>query len=249
MNIIIPLGGKGERFKQEGYLEPKPLIKVLDKEILFHVLDNLNFDNNDKIFIIYNNELDEYNFDKILLNKYPFIKLIKLNKQTKGASETISIGIDYIINNFEYNIKTILIDGDTFYTENIINYFRNINDNAIYYIKNYETNPIYSYIKLDESNKVLEIKEKNKISDNANTGAYAFNNINILLKFAKYIINNNICFKNEPYTSCIIDEMIKNNEIFRGIELNNDSVHVLGTPKQVNEFIKNINNHHYLHSK
>jgi hypothetical protein len=25
MNIIIPLGGKGERFKNNGYIEPKPL--------------------------------------------------------------------------------------------------------------------------------------------------------------------------------------------------------------------------------
>ena len=30
MNIIIPLGGKGERFQKEGYLDPKPLIKVLN---------------------------------------------------------------------------------------------------------------------------------------------------------------------------------------------------------------------------
>ncbi len=26
MNIIIPLGGKGERFYKEGYSQPKPLI-------------------------------------------------------------------------------------------------------------------------------------------------------------------------------------------------------------------------------
>ncbi len=28
MNIIIPLGGKGERFKNCGYDEPKPLINI-----------------------------------------------------------------------------------------------------------------------------------------------------------------------------------------------------------------------------
>ena len=28
MNIIIPLGGKGERFKNNGYIDPKPFIKV-----------------------------------------------------------------------------------------------------------------------------------------------------------------------------------------------------------------------------
>ena len=33
MNIIIPLGGKGERFKNE-YRLPKPLIKIFDKEMI-----------------------------------------------------------------------------------------------------------------------------------------------------------------------------------------------------------------------
>ena len=41
MNIIIPIGGKGERFTKCGYSLPKPLIKIFDKEMIFYVLDNL----------------------------------------------------------------------------------------------------------------------------------------------------------------------------------------------------------------
>ena len=33
MNIIIPLGGKGERFSKSGYKQAKPLINILDKKI------------------------------------------------------------------------------------------------------------------------------------------------------------------------------------------------------------------------
>ena len=40
MIILIPLGGVGERFKKAGYANPKALIKVNDKEIIFHLLDN-----------------------------------------------------------------------------------------------------------------------------------------------------------------------------------------------------------------
>jgi NDP-sugar pyrophosphorylase family protein len=35
MNIIIPLGGKGDRFKKASYNLPKPLIKIFDKEMIF----------------------------------------------------------------------------------------------------------------------------------------------------------------------------------------------------------------------
>ena len=35
MIIIIPLGGVGKRFSDLGYTDPKPLIKVQGKEIIF----------------------------------------------------------------------------------------------------------------------------------------------------------------------------------------------------------------------
>ena len=41
MIIVIPLGGIGERFKQNGYTLPKGLIKVLGKPILYYLLDCL----------------------------------------------------------------------------------------------------------------------------------------------------------------------------------------------------------------
>lgn len=243
MNIIIPLGGKGERFQKEGYLEPKPLIKVLDKEILFYTIDNLAITEEDKIFIIYNKDLDSYNFKEIISNKYPKIILIKLEHDTKGASETVYIGLREIISNYDYHKKTILLDGDTFYTENILEKFRNvINKNAVFYTKNYEENPIFSYIKLDDNDNIISIKEKEKISNNANTGAYAFDDINILYKYSKYVVENNITFKNECYTSCIISIMINNKEPFIGIELKDKHVIVLGTPLQVKKYIVNFFN-------
>ena len=42
MNIVIPMAGSGQRFKDAGYPEPKPLIDVLGKPMYERVLDNLN---------------------------------------------------------------------------------------------------------------------------------------------------------------------------------------------------------------
>ena len=41
MNIIIPVGGKGERFKNAGYIKSKPLIEIFEKPMIFYILDNL----------------------------------------------------------------------------------------------------------------------------------------------------------------------------------------------------------------
>ena len=236
MNIIIPLGGKGERFSKNGYETPKPLIKIYEKSMIEYVLDNLNINNNDKIFIIYNKYLETYNFSKYINSKYPFINLIKIN-DTKGAVETLFLGIDQILKNYTYNDKCLILDCDTFYSEDIRDIFNNSNDNIVFYTKKYDENPIYSYIELNNEFIITNIKEKTKISNNANTGAYAFSDINILYDYCKHVLDNNITFNNEPYTSCVISEMIKSKKKFKGYELKEKHVFSLGTPLDVQKYI------------
>ena len=62
MVLLIPLGGLGIRFKNEGYKKPKPLIKANGKPIIFWLLDNLNI-KNELIYIPYNIELEKFNFE------------------------------------------------------------------------------------------------------------------------------------------------------------------------------------------
>jgi beta-phosphoglucomutase-like phosphatase (HAD superfamily)/dTDP-glucose pyrophosphorylase len=236
MNIIIPLGGKGERFFKEGYILPKPLIKIFNKPILFYVLDNLDLKDGDKVFIFYNIYLDNYDFSIIIKDKYPFIYLIPINIQTSGAVHTLLLGLNEIKSNVK---KTILLDCDTYFTDDILQKFRDISTNAVFYSIKENSKPIYSYIKLDENNKIIKIAEKVKISDNANIGSYAFMDIEILKKYCKYVITNNINFKGEPYTSCLIAEMLQNHE-FYGIEVNNDYIFSLGTPTEVKTYIDKI---------
>jgi len=86
---------------------------------------------------------------------------------------------------------------------------------------------------------MINIIEKKKISDNANTGLYYFANINDFLYYGNYIINNNIKFNNEFYISVVIKEMLNNNIIFYGNLINKDNYISLGTPALVNKYINN----------
>lgn len=242
MNIIIPIGGRGERFKNEGYIKPKPLIDIFDKPMIFYILDNLNIDKNDIIYIIYNTILEKDNFIEIIKKKYPSINFIPLPKDTTGAAETIYLGLNSIINFTNITNKNIILDCDTFYNEDILTIYRNsIHNNVVFYSKKENEKPIYSYIQMDENSKITDIKEKEKISNNANTGAYCFENIKELQKYCKHILDNNILFNNEPYTSCVISEMIKKNIQFNGIELYDRSIVSLGTPNDVKNYLKTTN--------
>jgi beta-phosphoglucomutase-like phosphatase (HAD superfamily)/choline kinase len=235
MNIIIPIGGKGERFLRNGYKEPKPLINILGKPMIHYLLDNLNFTDDDKVFIIYYN-INTDLLKTVVKHRYLNVKLIKIEFQTKGAAETIYEGLK-TIKTLTNNKKTMLFDCDTFYTKDVISIYRNIHDNAVFFTTNKEENPIYSYISIDNNNIVTNIAEKKKISNNANTGIYCFNDITELFDFSKHVVENKITFNNECYTSCIIDQMIKNKKSFLGVELDVKNVFNLGTPQQLTKYV------------
>ena len=238
MNIIIPLGGKGERFYKEGYFMPKPLIKIMNKEMIFWVLDNLIISNEDKVFICYKNDLDKYNFSSIITEKYPKVICIPINYQTSGAVETISHCLKSIFQ-LHHHKKFVLLDCDTFYTQDILEVIRNCPDNMVFYTKKDHKNPIYSYIEIDpENNCILNIQEKIKISSNANTGCYVFNDIHQLKNICDYVLKNNITFNGESYTSCSISQLIKESPV-KSYELDENCVFSVGTPGELKNFTNN----------
>ena len=70
----------------------------------------------------------------------------------------------------------ISLDGDNFYTSDILKMWNG--ENLVFTFKDYQENPIYSYVKTNKINdhkpKLIDIEEKVKISNLACTGAYAF---------------------------------------------------------------------------
>lgn len=227
MNILIPLGGVGKRFSDFGYHKPKPLIKVLGKEIIFWVLESLNFKEGDRVFIPYNEMLEYYNFAEIIKTKYPWITTSPI-PDTRGASETILKAIEL----FDIKGNLVVVDGDTWYEDDILEIVRENETNLVTYFKSTNTNPIYSYIQIDNC-VITNIKEKIKISNNANSGCYVFESVE---KLKEKILSIGFSNTEELYTSQVIGKMISDGETFKAFEVKN--FHVLGTPQQIIEFSK-----------
>jgi capsule biosynthesis phosphatase len=229
MNIIIPIGGIGQRFQDEGYLMPKPLISVLGKTMIYRVIDNLNLNEEDTIYIVYNNQLKEFNFENLVKFYFPKknIKFISLDHVTKGASETILYGLNEMPVK-ELEKEFLVLDCDTFYEEDILEQYRKSdNKNIIFYFEDKQINPIFSYIKLDSNGWVTDIKEKVKISDWANTGAYGFHTGRTLKQYIEKLSG----ISTETYTSYIYQEMLKDNLVIKGQQVSKFSC--VGTPLQL----------------
>ena len=237
MFIIIPLGGLGTRFKKFGYNNPKPLVNVFGKPIIFWLLDNLNLNYIDKILIPYNKELKKYNFEDELMNKYPKykFKFLELDGDTRGATETVLKMLDILSTDIS-DCPILSLDGDNFYNCDIINQWNG--DNKIFTFEDYNNDPIYSYIKFNNE-KITDIVEKIKISDYACCGSYGFNSWKSLKNYCNFVIDNNILQKGEFYLSNVIKQMISDNIIFKNSIIPKEHYICLGTPLHVKIFCNN----------
>jgi len=234
MNIVIPIGGIGQRFRDEGYLYPKPLINVLGKPMIYKVIENLNTTKEDTIYITYNNQLKDYNFEDLINFWFPNknIKFVTLDHLTRGASETILNCLNEIPNK-ELDKEFLILDCDTFYKEDIVTtYKKSSNKNLIFYFKDSTPDPIFSYIKLN-GKKVVSIKEKEKISDNANSGAYGFSSGNLLKKYITQILS----LDEELYLSHVYNKMLSDKQSIDGCRVKD--FHCVGTPLQLQVYCNN----------
>lgn len=249
MIILIPLGGIGSRFSQHGYKEPKALVKVMGKPILHWLLDNLQIPNDDAIICIpYNKAYSQYRFEDTLQKIYPQYKFhfICLNHDTRGAAETIQIALQ----TFQCEDQPILcLDGDNFYTTNIISQWNGMNGVFTFY--DGQDTPIYSYVELmtNAPSTVTNIVEKEKISNYACTGAYGFTSWKHLLEMCQYVIQHNILQKGEFYTSNVIREMLQKGTIFTNITIDIKQYICLGTPTHVRLFCHNYPRYSSLNNK
>jgi HAD superfamily hydrolase (TIGR01509 family) len=227
INILIPLCGKGERFLSKGILTPKPLIKVLGKEILSYVLDSLKLSSFQNVYVITNNRLISSNLDTFLSQHYPGITILNLKKETRGPAETIFLATQHISNEY----PCLLVDGDNFYTTDIIcEIQKNPSLNQVICFETFSEKPVFSYVDFDKDYTICSIAEKEKISNFANTGAYYFNSTSYLAKCTSMAIDR--IHDKEPYISHAIHFGLQES-LWKATPIPSTSYFSLGTPEQV----------------
>jgi HAD superfamily hydrolase (TIGR01509 family) len=100
LNILIPMAGEGSRFKQVGYIVPKPMIEINGKPMIQHVVDNLNIDAN-FIFCIRKDHEEQFNISEFIKKFEPSAKFVIIDSLTEGAACTTLLAKELIDNEQE----------------------------------------------------------------------------------------------------------------------------------------------------
>lgn len=233
LRILIPMAGKGSRFAEKGYVFPKPLVEINKKPMIQVVVENLNIEC-EYIFLVQKQHIEQYNIDKMLNLIEPNCKIVELEEVTEGAACTTLLAKEFIND----DNPLIIANSDQYieWNPNEILYSF-INKEVDGGILTFEaTHPKWSYAKTDENGYVVEVAEKNPISNKATVGIYYWKKGSDYVRYAESMIENNIRVNNEFYVCPVYNEAIKDNK--KIITENVEAMWGIGTPEDLEVFLK-----------
>lgn len=233
------MGGLGSRFRKAGYTVPKYMIEAKGKTLFewsMISLDGYKKDVNQYIFIAMKEEgIDMEGFIKekcqeLEIDNY---HLILLDYLTDGQATTATLAEKYW--NKEHAL--LIYNIDTYVEPGQMNSEELKGDGFIPCFKA-EGNH-WSFVRLDEQERVVEIKEKQRISDHCTLGAYYFKTCGLYKKlYDEYYSEEKNLVKGEKYVAPLYDYLLsKGGEIYIS-DIAPERVHVLGTPEELQYFLE-----------
>jgi dTDP-glucose pyrophosphorylase len=205
------MAGRGTRFSNFGYTTPKPFIDINDKPMFIWALKSLEGLHITKLIIIVLEEhIIQYNLEFFLQKYclYPY-KIISLKSVTEGQLCTVMAAEPHVNN----NENILIISSDTLVITEINNIINDDNSSADGIISTMisEIGNNWSFVKLDELGNVIEVAEKNRISNFISTGLYYFKSSKTFFKYAHQLIDLNIRVNGEFYIIPVYELLLKNN--------------------------------------
>ena len=232
-NLLIPIAGKGSRFVEAGINIPKQLILAGGKHCLDWSMSSFNLDDVNLHFIIRDEHISNFSYDKILKEKYgKNVHVHSLKKITRGSVESCLAAKDYINNDDFLTIFTM----DVMFEPQInLKEIESEKDGLLLTFKS--NSSAYSYAQLDENKLVLRTAEKEVISNDAIVGVYHFKTGSTFISYAEEMIRKDIRTKNEFYLAPLYNLLIRDNMKIVTKEV--EKMHIFGTPEELDFFVNN----------
>jgi NDP-sugar pyrophosphorylase family protein len=240
MNILIPMAGRGQRFREVGVDVPKPLIEFNGSTMIEYAINTLNIDGN-YIFIVYKYSDENLNIKlKNILNTISEgCRIIEIDYITEGPAASALLAADYIDNDEEL----IITNCDQIMNWNsgkFLEFVKNSNYDGVVvtYDSNTEKN---SYVRMN-CDRAIEFAEKKVISNYSLNGIHYWRKGKYFVNSTKEMINKNIRVNNEFYISLTYNQMIESGLIVSNYHIDVSEHHAVGTLMDLKKYLDNENN-------
>ncbi|MBO6505395.1 MAG: glycosyltransferase family 2 protein [Kordiimonadaceae bacterium] len=239
VNLLIPAAGAGSRFAKAGYQKPKPFISVLGKPMLERVIDNLSVPDN-HIHLLLRKDHLQSELESCQQLEDLGCNIVEIADLTEGTACTALLARKSIDNDQPLLIANSdqLVDFDC--AEFVEDCRRRNLDGSILVFRDSEKDPKWSFAKVDNNGYVVEVAEKNPISDLATVGIYLFMRGADFVAGAIDMIAANDRVNNEFYTCPVYNYLIQDGLRIGIFEVPRSAMHGLGTPGDLDSYLMKI---------
>lgn len=227
--IVIPMAGLSSRFFKAGYELPKYQLDMGGKTVFARSLESFEaYFETDLFVIILRDVYDtkafvEREMQNLGIKHY---QLCVLDGETEGQAETVYLGIQntaddeelYIFNidTFRYGFKKPDFAKDC---DGYLEVFKGEGDH-------------WSFVGIDENNKVIRTTEKERISDLCSDGLYYFNKAGVFKSLFEKTKAEKLYVKGELYIAPMYNLMIEQGADIRYELIEMSDIDFCGTPDE-----------------
>jgi len=239
LNIVIPMAGRGSRFQQVGYRDPKPLIPVLGKPMIERVIDNLRPAAPHRfIFICQRQHLDEHGLDARLRALAPGAVVQALDGVTEGAACTVLTVREHIDN----GEALMIANCDQYIDASIDAYLDHLRRSELDGLIMTMTadDPKWSFAAVDGAGRVTRVAEKQVISHHATVGIYNFGRGRDFVAAADAMIARGERVNGEFYVAPVYNDLVAQGARIGIFDIGReaDGMYGLGTPADLDLFLQ-----------
>ena len=240
LNIVVPMAGRGSRFQEAGYSEPKPLIPIRGMPMIKLVINNLTPQRPHRfIFICQRDHVDQYGLIELLDRLAPGCAVVQLDGITDGAARTVLLARDH----FDNDDALMIANSDQYVDYDIDRYLdvmetRPELDGLV--MTMWADDPKWSYVELNGEGLAKRVVEKEVVSNCATVGVYNFRRGKDFARAAEQMIRRGLRVNGEFYVAPAYNLIIEDGARIgvHSVGAVGDGMYGLGTPADLRAFLE-----------
>lgn len=238
IDVVITMGGLGSRFRKIGYDVPKYMIEAKGKTLFDWSMISLEG---------YAKDVAQYVFIAMKDEKVDVEAFIAGRCEEFGIADYHIIVIDYLTDGqattamlaskyWNPDHALLIYNIDTYVESGEMNSEELRGDG---FIPCFEADgEHWSFVRLDETGKAVEIKEKERISQYCTLGAYYFKSCTLYERlYREYYGQNENLVNGEKYVAPLYNYLLGQGGKIYISNIDPRKVHVLGTPEELQAFL------------
>jgi hypothetical protein len=227
------MAGRGKRFRDAGYSQPKPMISIAGKPMIDWALKSLGGLSTPHRFIFIALEEDlNAGLETLLANRG---EVVSISNVTEGAVNTTLLAEHFIAN----NDPLVIANCDQYLEWDFQEFIHATNGFDCSVVVFESENPHHSYVET-RGNEIVKVKEKEIISSLACGGVYFYRSGLDYTVGARKLIESNDRTNGEFYITPIFNKLIEVNKKITYFKIPNTKKHMLGTPEEVQDFLLRV---------